>query len=232
MVETQWGPLGPADRDLLFKVKQAGLWEMPAADKVGQKSTNPKFTEAAKTIRSGHVLLDRVVNRAGLLLGVDLPQEPNSDQQGWLGEMDAAAAGDEFEAVFANRLRAAHGKVYGVVAGMRAGTRNELIRILANQAMITVLEHITALEATGRVDFNSLPSPAVAAPTSDQAAADGGVTPTVPPGSRFNRAGQESGSSGGNGVLIAALAVLIGSLVGMRFLKRTKKKASRRHAQV
>src|ERR671916_2763428 len=24
--QTQWGPLGPADRDLLIKVRQAGLW--------------------------------------------------------------------------------------------------------------------------------------------------------------------------------------------------------------
>ena len=25
--QTQWGPLGPADRDLLVKVRQANLWE-------------------------------------------------------------------------------------------------------------------------------------------------------------------------------------------------------------
>jgi hypothetical protein len=28
-VQTQWGPLGPADRDLLVKVRLAGLWEGP-----------------------------------------------------------------------------------------------------------------------------------------------------------------------------------------------------------
>lgn len=27
--QTQWGPLGPADRDLLVKVRQANLWEGP-----------------------------------------------------------------------------------------------------------------------------------------------------------------------------------------------------------
>jgi predicted outer membrane protein len=225
VVETQWGPLGPADRDFLFKVKQAGLWENPAAEKVAQKSTNPKFAEAGKTIVDGHKLLDRVVDRAGLLLGVELPKEATSDQQASLGEMDAAANGDEFEVLFANRLRAGLGTVYKDAADMRLGTKNELIRILSNQAMITLLEHIKALEATGRVDFN-----ASATGNADGNQAGGtedpteGTIPSVPPDSRFTRtAGQDGAFGGNNGVFIGALVVLVLSLASLRLITRAKK---------
>lgn len=232
VVETQWGPLGPADRDFLSKVKQAGLWENPAAEKVAAKSTNPKFADAGKTIVDGHKLLDRVVDRAGLLLGVELPKEATSEQQGWLGEMDAAANGDEFEVLFANRLRAGLGTVYKDAADMRLGTKNELVRILSNQAMITLLEHIKALEATGRVDFNGQ-QPAGNGDSSgqqgDQAAggtddtADGTI-PSVPPDSKFTRtAGQDGAFGGNNGVFIGALVVLVLSLASLRLITRAKK---------
>jgi putative membrane protein len=235
VVDTQWGKLGPADRDMLARVKMSTLWQATAADKVAQKSTNPKFTEAAKTLKDGHALLGRVVDRAGLLLGVELPKEPNSEQQGWLGEMDQAANGDEFEVVFANRLRAAHGTMYAFAADMRAGTKNELVRILSNQAMITVLEHMKAVEATGRVDFNGLPSPEAPTQSSngdannsnaegDAAPTEDGTLPTVPPDSRFTRTAGQGGIFGGNnGVFIGALVVLIGSLAAMRLISRAKK---------
>ncbi|WP_186762898.1 DUF4142 domain-containing protein [Lentzea tibetensis] len=230
VVETQWGPLGPADRDFLFKVKQAGLWENPAAEKVAAKSTNPKFADASKTIVDGHKLLDRVVDRAGLLLGVELPKEATSEQQGSLGEMDAAANGDEFEVLFANRLRAGLGTVYQDAANMRMSTKNELVRILTNQAMITLLEHIKALEATGRVDFNG-GQPAgnnSSGQQGDQQAgtddtADGTI-PSVPPDSKFTRtAGQNGAFGGNNGVFIGALVVLVLSLASLRLITRAKK---------
>ena len=82
-----------------------------AGDKAKAKRPDqPKMQEAAKHLIEGHTLLDNVVNRAGLLLGHTLPTEASDEQKGFLAEMDAAT-GDEFDAVFANRLRAAPGKV-------------------------------------------------------------------------------------------------------------------------
>ncbi|MYV92272.1 hypothetical protein GT350_18860, partial [Streptomyces sp. SID1034] len=58
-----------------------------------------------------------------------------------------------------NLLRAAHGKVFALVAQVRATTRNSLVRDLANDANRTVLDHMTMLEATGLVDFDALATP-------------------------------------------------------------------------
>ncbi|WP_329790501.1 DUF4142 domain-containing protein [Lentzea sp. DG1S-22] len=240
VVQTQWGPLGPADRDFMNRVKQAGLWEKPAGDKGRAKRPDqPKILEACKHLIEGHTLLDNVVNRAGVLLGHTLPTEASDEQKGWLAEMDAAS-GDEFDAVFANRLRAAHGKVYAYAAQIRAGTKNELIRILSTQAMITVFDHIKVLEDTGRVDFAGLESPQPLAPpppvdssaapdaTGDQAAdatanPTDGVIPTVPEGTRFTRTAEQGVFGENNGVFFGAIAVLALALVGMRFISRSKK---------
>ncbi|WP_112269763.1 DUF4142 domain-containing protein [Lentzea terrae] len=245
VVQTQWGPLGPADRDFMNRVKQAGLWEKPAGDKAKAKRPDqPKMQEAAKHLIEGHTLLDNVVNRAGLLLGHTLPTEASDEQKGFLAEMDAAT-GDEFDAVFANRLRAAHGKVYAYSAQIRAGTKNELIRILSTQAMITVFDHMKVLEETGRVDFGSLESPQPLAPpppasgapeptgdnADDNAEASAnptdGVIPTVPEGTKFTRTAEQGVFGNNNGVFFAAIAVLALALVGMRMISRSKKQSRR-----
>lgn len=242
VVQTQWGPLGPADRDFMNRVKQAGLWEKPAGDKGRAKRPDqPKILEACKHLIEGHTLLDNVVNRAGVLLGHTLPTEASEEQKGWLAEMDAAN-GDEFDAVFANRLRAAHGKVYAYASQIRAGTKNELIRILSTQAMITVFDHMKVLEETGKVDFAALESPQPLAPpppaadntgatdaTGDQTAAEqtanptDGVIPTVPEGTRFTRTAEQGVFGDNNGVFFGAIAVLALALVGMRMISRSKK---------
>ena len=244
VVQTQWGPLGPADRDFMNRVKQAGLWEKPAGDKGRAKRPDqPKIQEASKHLIEGHTLLDNVVNRAGVLLGVTLPQEATDEQKGWLAEMDAAN-GDEFDSVFANRLRVAHGKVYAYAAQIRAGTKNELVRILSTQAMITVFEHIKAMEDTGRVDFGAIESPQPLAPptnstgapgaSGDQQAAEAsanptdGAIPTAPEGTRFTRTAEQGVFGENNGVFFGAIAVLALALVGMRMISRSKKNTRRK----
>jgi len=59
--------------------------------------------------------------------------------------------GDAFDSTFADRLRAAHGTVFGLVAEVRAGTRNDVIRGFAQQANDIVMKHMTLLEGTGHV---------------------------------------------------------------------------------
>lgn len=66
------------------------------------------------------------------------------------------AKGDEYERLFTQLLRRAHGKVFGLLAGIRAQTRNSMVRALATSANATVLDHITVLEDTGLVDFDGL----------------------------------------------------------------------------
>jgi hypothetical protein len=46
--QTVSGPCGPADGDLLVKVKQAGLWEMPAGQALAENAKDPKVREIGK----------------------------------------------------------------------------------------------------------------------------------------------------------------------------------------
>ena len=152
------GPVGPADRDLLVKVRLAGLWEMPAGQMAAAKGTQPRVREVGAEISSQHGDLDALVRKAAATVGVDLPSQPNADQQGWLDEMEQAS-GAEFDHVFVDRLRAAHGKVFPIIAEVRAGTRNDVVRQLAQAANDFVLTHLTLLESTGLVDYARLPLP-------------------------------------------------------------------------
>ena len=91
---------------------------------------------------------------------------------------NAPAGSTEFDRIFANRLRAAHGGVYKFLAVVRTGTRNTAIRDFAKRCMEVVLDHIQVLEATGMVDFDdtkSIPLAALAAPAPGPTA-----VPTVP----------------------------------------------------
>ncbi|SMD24645.1 DUF4142 domain-containing protein [Lentzea albidocapillata] len=177
--QTQFGPMGPAGKDMLVKVRLAGLWEGPAGRLGLNKSANPLVKEAGRHLIDGHAELDAKVIELGRTLNVPLPSEANADQQGWIAEMTNAPAGSaEFDRIFANRLRAAHGGVYKFLAVVRTGTRNTLIRDFAKRCMEVVLDHIQVLEATGMVDFSdteAIPLAAVAA-----APASPTPVPTVP----------------------------------------------------
>ncbi|MEU9091856.1 DUF4142 domain-containing protein [Streptomyces sp. NPDC087901] len=181
---TQWGPLSATDRDFLVKVRLAGLWELPA----GQQAIERAPTEAIKATGDhlvvGHTDLDRRARDVAAKLGVELPNQPTEQQQGWLREL-TAASGEEYERKFANLLRNAHGKVFALIAQVRHTTRNTLIRQLATDANQTVLDHITMLESTSFVDFDALAreaaGAATASPTGPPVAPNGSVLPQPVP---------------------------------------------------
>lgn len=154
-LSTAYGPLTAADRDFVRKVRLAGLWELPAGRQAQQRGTRPSVRTAGDHLVEGHAELDRQVIQVGQALGVDLPNQPSAQQQDWLGQL-TRAKGDEYERLFAQLLRRAHGKVFALLAGIRAQTRNSMVRALATSANATVLDHITVLEDTGLVDFDTL----------------------------------------------------------------------------
>ncbi|MFJ6777673.1 DUF4142 domain-containing protein [Streptomyces yangpuensis] len=154
-VSTAYGPLTAADRDFVRKVRLAGLWELPAGRQAQQRGSRPAIRTAGDHLVDGHTELDRQVIQVGQALGIDLPNQPSAQQQDWLGQMNRAK-GDEYERLFTQLLRRAHGKVFSLLAGIRAQTRNSMVRALASSANATVLDHITVLEDTGLVDFDGL----------------------------------------------------------------------------
>ncbi|MCW7942487.1 Tat pathway signal sequence domain protein [Streptomyces hygroscopicus] len=154
-VSTAYGPLSALDRDFVTKVRLAGLWELPAGEQAEQKGTTQAVRTAGEHLVEGHAFLDARVRDVAGRLGLALPNQPSAQQQQWLATLDAAQ-GEEYDRDFANLLRRAHGKVFAVVAQVRATTRNTLVRGLADDANATVLDHMKVLEATGYVDFDWL----------------------------------------------------------------------------
>jgi predicted outer membrane protein len=190
-VSTKYGPLSGLDRDFVTKVRLAGLWELPAGQQAQQKGTTEAVRTAGEHLIEGHAFLDERVRDVAAKLGLKLPNEPSDEQKQWLATL-TSAQGVDYDRQFANILRLAHGRVFSVVAQVRASTRNSLVRALADDANTTVLDHIKVLEATGYVDFDALArdmaagstppianSPAPPGPTADPIPAIP-VTPVAP----------------------------------------------------
>ncbi|EKX68488.1 hypothetical protein STRIP9103_03216, partial [Streptomyces ipomoeae 91-03] len=68
-VNTQWGPLTAADRDLIVRVRLAGLWELPAPEEAMQRSSSPAVKEAADHLIVRHKDLDKRVRTVASQLG-------------------------------------------------------------------------------------------------------------------------------------------------------------------
>ncbi len=151
------GAVAEADRDFAVKVRLAGLWEIPAGEMAQKKSANARIRAIGKDIAAQHVVLDKMVRDAATKLKIALPDKPNADQQTWLAEM-RDAEGAEFDKIYIDRLRAAHGKIFPAIATIRASTRNDTVRKLAQRANQFVMTHLTLLESSGIVDFAALPA--------------------------------------------------------------------------
>ncbi|MEU2060197.1 DUF4142 domain-containing protein [Streptomyces sp. NPDC013455] len=205
-VTTPYGPLSAQDRDFITKVRLAGLWELPAGELAQRKGTTAAVRTAGGHLVDGHTSLDAHVRTVATQLGTALPNEPNDQQKEWLATLEAAE-GQDFDRRFAAILRLAHGRVFSLVAQVRAGTQNSLVRDLADNANATVLDHIKVLEATGYVDFAALaeelaasaspvpappgvdPSAAVPVGPAPAAATQTGASQGTPPQDDTSRAG-------------------------------------------
>jgi predicted outer membrane protein len=154
--QTQWGPLGPADRDLLVKVRQANLWEGPTSQQAAQQASSPAVREVGQHLAAEHADLDVQTRKIADQLGVLLPTTPSAQQQGWMAEI-SAATGSDYDRIFIQRVRQAHGIILPMLAQVRVSTRNSLMRDFATVGTTFVTRHIGYLESTGLVDYNALP---------------------------------------------------------------------------
>ena len=169
------GTVSAADKDLVVKVRLAGLWEIPAGEMAQEKSKDPRIQKIGREIAAQHEVLDELDRAAAKKLKITLPSKPNSDQQGWLAEM-RDAEGTDFDEIYIDRLRAAHGKIFPAIGTVRATTRNDTVRKLAQQANQFVATHMTLLESSDIVDFAALPT----APNPEAAASSAPATAARP----------------------------------------------------
>jgi predicted outer membrane protein len=175
--------LNATDAALLDGVRLAGLWELPAGQMAADRGQSDQVRRIGRQIADEHIELDQLTVAAANRLGAVIPGTPTAEQQGWLKEMENAT-GARFDQIFVDRLRAAHGKIFPVIAAVRAGTRNPIIRRLAEDANKFVLNHIVLLESTGLVRFDRLAPAAMPPPqdTSGVLVARTDAPPVVNPG--------------------------------------------------
>ncbi|WP_051341972.1 DUF4142 domain-containing protein [Pseudonocardia spinosispora] len=202
--DTRWGPLGPSDRDMLIKVRQANLWEGPAGEQAAQRATSPAVREVGRKLGVEHAQLDAALRTVAAKLNVVLPSQPSDQQKIWMTEISDAAPAD-YDKLFVNLVRSAHGEVMPLVEGVRSGTQNELVRQFAIEGNQFIGRHMDYLESTGLVDYALFP-------------------PSTAPAARLT-------SIGGYNVPITLVLFLVAVVVGaalLRALGRTKAGAARR----
>jgi putative membrane protein len=216
------GSVSDADRDFAVKVRLAGLWEIPAGEMAQEKSDDPRIQSIGRDIAAQHIALDKLVRDAAKKLDIDLPNKPNADQQTWLAEM-RDAEGEDFDRVYIDRLRAAHGKIFPAIATIRASTRNDTVRKLAQRTNQFVMTHMTLLESSGIVDFAALPTaPPPAAATGGSAGA-AQFPPTATSGASLSVAGTPVLA-----IVVVALASAAVTAFAFRHLTRDSRRSYRR----
>jgi predicted outer membrane protein len=149
------GPVSELDKQLLVKVRQADLWELPAGRLAQENGSSEAVKRAGLHLMDGHSHLDQLVRETARELAVPIPDQPNPDQQQWLLRL-RTSHGASFDQFFANQLRNSHGKVFVAIAKVRATTKNTAIRNLAIEANKAVSDHMQVLEETGLVDSATL----------------------------------------------------------------------------
>jgi predicted outer membrane protein len=220
--QTPLGEITSSDKDLLVKVRQAGLWEIPMGEEAQTLAESQRVKEVGAQLASDHKFLDeRVVKLAGEM-GVPLPDTANANQQSWMTEL-RGLKGAEFDSTFANRLRAAHGQVFGAIAKVRSGTRNDAIRQFAQVCNNVVQKHMTLLESTNLVTEPGLSDPVPAGGMAGMAGATAPAGGTVDPALASS---QTALLSSGLTPLMIVLMVLVGATVTIVLLRLLKPKHS------
>ncbi len=149
------GAVTELDKTFLTKVRQAGLWEMPAGRLAQTHASSEAIKRAGMHLLDGHSTLDQLVREDSAALNVPIPDQATAEQQGWVTQLENAR-GEAFDQLFVDLLRASHGKVFITIGEVRAGTKNSLVRRLATQANNTVQDHMDVLEDTGLVRDTTL----------------------------------------------------------------------------
>ncbi|HYN97512.1 MAG TPA: DUF4142 domain-containing protein [Pilimelia sp.] len=148
---TPSGPVSALDREFLVRVRLANLWELPSGRLAQANAGSEQVRRAGLHLIDGHSRLDQIVRETAGALDVDIPDQPNAEQAAILRQL-RDSRGEEFDRIFANQLRIAHGKVFPIVAQVRSSTQNNLIRDLAVETNLAVSDHLQVLEDTGLVE--------------------------------------------------------------------------------
>jgi putative membrane protein len=173
--QTKWGPLTAQDEDMVKKVMTANYWEGEMGKVAIDRSTNPKVKQAGQVMADDHNgSLRKATLQIAQKLKIPLPERATEAQRKIMEKLDGAE-GDEFDLVFVNSLRNAHGVIYPALANMYTSTKNTQVRSFTGAGLAVVFKHIGLLNATGLVDDNVMDNPSQTNVARPLDANDGGV---------------------------------------------------------
>ncbi|WP_311137568.1 DUF4142 domain-containing protein [Streptomyces sp. I6] len=83
-------PVTEVDKTFLVKVRQAGLWEIPAGRLAQTNASSEAVKRAGLHLLDGHSKLDQLVREDAKILGVPIPDEATDEQQEWVRQLENA----------------------------------------------------------------------------------------------------------------------------------------------
>ncbi|GAA0616211.1 hypothetical protein GCM10010174_37770 [Kutzneria viridogrisea] len=169
----------PTETDALAQAKQVLLWQVQAGQSAQTKATAQAVKDAARSVVAEDTALCKKIDQLARQLGVSVPDQPSTDQQGWTAQL-AAESGADFDRDFVTRSRRAGGELFTVVAAVRAGTKNDPVKQFALAAVDVVGKQLTAWDATTLVDTAALPDPPAPTSTAPVVPTPQGADPQVP----------------------------------------------------
>jgi len=207
--------LNGADMTLLIGLRQAALWEIPAAKMAAERGSTEKIRQAGQKLAAAQSQLDQQTVDVIGKLGVTVRPTLTTEQQGLLDQLQSAD-GSQFDGLFVNSLRNGYGFLYTIIGEVRSSTRVTLIRQLADQANVAFLSYLQTLENTGLVQAQSL-APAAIPPAQDlstlgMAKANAGLTAPISPAALW---------------LLAIAAATLLLVVGLRIVRGRRPSADR-----
>jgi hypothetical protein len=134
------------------------LTESLTGQQAQRLAASSQVRAVAKRIWVENAELDSSLRWVAGTLGLVLPNQPSTQQQGWIRQL-AGLSGPSYDRMFAQQLRLTHGELLPLITSVRAGTQNELVRSLAASAATVINRHMEYLERTGLIDYSRLPQP-------------------------------------------------------------------------
>jgi len=201
------GQLNAADMTLLIGLRQAALWEIPAAKAAAERGSTAKVRQAGQKLAAAQSQLDQQTVDVIGKLGATVRPALTAEQQDLLNQLPSAA-GSQFDRLFVNSLRNGYGFLYTIIGEVRSSTRVTLIRQLADQANVAFLGYLETLEGTGLVQAQSLPPAA------------------IPPAQDLSTLGMAKANAGISApvsmtmlLLLAFVAAAVAAIVGVRIVR-------------
>jgi predicted outer membrane protein len=142
------GPVSPHDKAMLYAVRQATLWEIPALQQTELAGASPGVRNLGQDLSGNLSELSEQVQVVSARLGVELPAQATAQQQQWIGDM-AGDSGEHYDRQMVGYLYRSCETTLTIVTTAQVETRNPEIRALADYTVPLLRTHLRYLTATG-----------------------------------------------------------------------------------